>query len=903
MKKKVGVLLAMLGACALGGVLTACGGGGVSIEKFDVQATAQGEIGISYFIPKVVATDSEGNKITASASVKDSAGKAVEVKDNMFTPTSMSDYTITYTVSYGNKKTVSKNMVLSVYDMTDPVIETELMHDIYAPEGGAVDFGGITVKDNSGEAITPVITAKSGERDVTIDNGVLNAEKGNEYVVTVSAKDSSDNTVSDTFTVHAVDVLTAENGVGINNEWYETEISDEYARTGEYSYKIDIFAKNVSWFADEGMFGEMGVVSAETYRYLSFWVYFDFESAGFNGVVNLKSSRYATALYDETGTEVPVRWPGDTMHELKDGHFYRFVVDMQSPLSDEYGPMANIRNYWAELGVWDLDINNNALSPVPAYFDDVKLVKESDLETTLAAEWGKSSKGKKLGARHEGNVISNYEIEEDLKPTTSCASSTRSTERVLEGTYSAKFTAYPDQAWVNINSFIPATAIAEGQTRMHLFVFVPTTADGTCSVTICHAKNYTYGGRIGIGNQVAYLAAGNVYTLQETITVKNGDGTADVQTSHIPTNRWVCLEFDIPEEGVEDIFLSLDGHSEVSCIYIDAISFGEKIAEPNAPVPETPQPSGLDSIDIAFEDEREKGEGASAAMEISAEQKHGGESSLKLTALGTNTWIETAGIFRSGVLGKDMDVKLWIYIVDAGREEAAVRLTINGVSIQTTSGNGWDGEAEGYYTCVKTGAWDYLAFTLAEGSNLADLKLLVPGFVDTTVQGSVYLDDVTGKPKATAEEETVVYGFESATEKGTTDSVKSVEISTEQKHSGESSLKITAYDGNNWIDAKGFMKSKVLEEETTLRLWIYIDDGAVELPVTVKLADGTVVPSAPETGMGWTQNDRSYLKPGDWRSITFTLAAGTDLGTLNLLVEVFAEAGGSVYLDDLETVK
>ncbi|MDE5896655.1 MAG: hypothetical protein K2H43_02435, partial [Clostridia bacterium] len=279
MKKRAGLLLAALGTVALGGALTACGGdgGGVTIDKFEVQAAAEGEIGISYYIPKVVATDSEGNKITASATVKDSEGNAVEVTDNMFTPTSMSQYTVTYTVAYGNKQSVSKDMILSVYDMTDPVIETDLMHDIYAPDGGTFDFKQIKIKDNSGESITPVLSATCNGQEVSLENGVLNAAKGGEYVVTVSAEDSSGNKTSDRFTVHAVEALGAENGVGINNKWYPTEVSDKYARTGEYSYMIDIFSKGISWFADEGMFGEMGVEATEDYRYLSYWVYFDLE--------------------------------------------------------------------------------------------------------------------------------------------------------------------------------------------------------------------------------------------------------------------------------------------------------------------------------------------------------------------------------------------------------------------------------------------------------------------------------------------------------------------------------------------------------------------------------------------------------------------------------------------------
>ncbi len=215
-------------------------------------------------------------------------------------------------------------------------------------------------------------------------------------------------------------ITYAEHGAAFNNEWYPTQISDEYARTGEYSYKVDLFGPNVSWFADKAVFGECAMLAETSYQYLSFWVYFDIEGAGFSGTVLVRDNQYETRFYDERGTEILPRWGEETdgLYEFSDGHWYRWVVDTTKVIAgadgilpSDKGAFQDPGDYSVNLGVWDIEINNNALRAVPVFIDDVKYLADTQaLETSLAAEWGPSSKGKKNAEYHTDGTIANYEI-------------------------------------------------------------------------------------------------------------------------------------------------------------------------------------------------------------------------------------------------------------------------------------------------------------------------------------------------------------------------------------------------------------------------------------------------------------------------------------------------------------
>lgn len=664
MKKILLTLSALFLGTVLFAAMAACSDN-TTLTKFEVPAAGNGEVGTVYVIERVTAIDSRDNKIQADVEVKDSAGNTVTVTDYTFIPTTLDPYTIYYTVEYGRNKTETKTSTVNIFDLTDPTIETDLTKDIFAPQGGSIDLSEITVKDNSGEDIRPQITVS---RDgVVLDNvgNTLDLSTQGIYTIEVTAQDSSGNSAEATYNVHAISKLDAEHGVPLSNEWYATEISDEYARTGDYSYKVDLFGPNVNWFSDKAVFGECTTLLDSQYKYLSFWIYFDVEGAGFNGTVLVKDNQYNSRFYDERGNEILPRWGEETdgLYEFSDGMWYRWVIDTTEVIAGADGVLPSDRasfqdlcEYSVNLGVWDIDIGNNALHAVPVYIDDVQCIADDALlEESLADNWGPSSKGKKYVTYHDGDVIANYEIPEDVVSTSTCKSAERSQEQIFSGDWSLKLTGYPTNTWVTGSKIFRATN-ANGATRAMMWMYVPYGESGEAAVRLRDGSDQGP----SLTNQKAYKM--NADGTLSLLVTQQGASSQDWYTT-IPLNTWFCIEFDLPEYGISEVTVIVESFwvngqqltpevlgEDLLSVYIDDVKFVRTREYPV--IADFEQPSDAVLTDVGC-----------ARAEISSEQKHGGEYSLRMQAWGSNSWLDVSGLFS-----KDIDAQgatrmsFWIYV-------------------------------------------------------------------------------------------------------------------------------------------------------------------------------------------------------------------------------------------------
>lgn len=99
----------------------------LTLEEFKIPESAFVELGETYTCSPVSAKDSAGNWYVAVVKVTNAAGEEMSLTQNVFTPEALGDYTVTYTVTFGNNQTESKSYTLEVGDMTEPEIESETL--------------------------------------------------------------------------------------------------------------------------------------------------------------------------------------------------------------------------------------------------------------------------------------------------------------------------------------------------------------------------------------------------------------------------------------------------------------------------------------------------------------------------------------------------------------------------------------------------------------------------------------------------------------------------------------------------------------------------------------------------------------------------------------------------------
>ena len=362
---------------------------GLQVTEFDVDETKvdSADVGSEYTVKKVVVKASDGKYYQTTVIVKDPLGADVSVTDNKFTCDVIGEYTITYTVSLGDATPISKSYKLNVIDVSEPEIVTTLSENNITMLGSTFDISTITVTDNSKQSITPEISVSfNGESILPTDNIVTFDSKGT-YTISAKAADSSDNAVQQDFNVYTV--MDNESGKYYNNEWYPTEISDAFAKTGTHSYKFGMFSKASQWFNDYSMLGDVKLLNCDSAKYVSFWMYCDSKAVGLDNVSLVQNARYnKQKVYDVYGNEVALDWQGKI--DLVHNNWYRFVISMtefemageiQDHADADTQPITeSLNSFCCYFNSWDNDAGSNSSKAVDVYLDDVRLLGDEDDE-------------------------------------------------------------------------------------------------------------------------------------------------------------------------------------------------------------------------------------------------------------------------------------------------------------------------------------------------------------------------------------------------------------------------------------------------------------------------------------------------------------------------------------------
>ena len=387
MKKSIIALLSLTCMFSALAFASCAGGGAKSVAEFNVDENMKYvEIGEAYSIPKVAAKDNKGNFVAPTITVQDPNGADVTVTNNVFRPAIVGIYTVTYTVTVG-EDTQTKSFKLEVYDETEPLVDIDLQWYNITMPGSTFDISTITATDNSGEAVTPVVTVLCNDEEVDLGGGtvVTFTEKGT-YKINVKAEDSSGNKENRDYVVYTH--VGYEDGVFCENQFYANEVSEDFARHGEKSMKIDIFGgqPGFSYYNDSSILGELylyGNTKAKPYKWLSYWIYFDAAGAGVNASANLLASWYDIhGIYDAYGRELTSTTNdiGDTLYEFQKNTWYRIVTDittLDNPLDHgEVRPISEcLLDYGIYFGAWDNTNGTNQFdTSVKAYIDDIHFI-------------------------------------------------------------------------------------------------------------------------------------------------------------------------------------------------------------------------------------------------------------------------------------------------------------------------------------------------------------------------------------------------------------------------------------------------------------------------------------------------------------------------------------------------
>lgn len=359
-----------------------------TIVDFNVKegSTELIDVGDTYLVPSVRAKDNYGNYYVADISATDPDGQDVTVEDDSFVCYKMGVYTVTYTVNYNISDSISKSFYVEALDVSAPTVDTELyIHNICRP-GQVIDLSDIKIVDNSGEEITPEINVLFNgveEPDAIVDNK-LTASKEGTYILEISATDSSENSMLEEYYIYTL--MDFEHGYSFDqNDTYGTDVVDDYAFNGNYSYEFGAFDANPSWFNDYSMLGYVKILDDEA-KYVSFWIYFEDEA--YTDI--LKAIYHDTKVYDSTGNELPEYHLGG--YEMKGGNWYRFVVNMDElVLEGEFFDHDDVEANPDTLGmipfyfgVWDPANNDSAKRSQKVYIDDVKLTNNPEEENYKA---------------------------------------------------------------------------------------------------------------------------------------------------------------------------------------------------------------------------------------------------------------------------------------------------------------------------------------------------------------------------------------------------------------------------------------------------------------------------------------------------------------------------------------
>lgn len=163
---------------------------------------------IAYVEPGITVTDNSGEILTPVIT----GAVDINVKGS---------YIITYTATDSSNNTSSKTRTVNVIDTIAPVMSLLGANPLAVGIKTTYVEPGVTVTDNSGEILIPVIS------------GAVNMNVKGAYILTYTATDSSNNTSSITRTVNVIDIIapvitligTNPLNLGIRNTYIEPGVT------------------------------------------------------------------------------------------------------------------------------------------------------------------------------------------------------------------------------------------------------------------------------------------------------------------------------------------------------------------------------------------------------------------------------------------------------------------------------------------------------------------------------------------------------------------------------------------------------------------------------------------------------------------------------------------------------
>lgn len=365
-------------------------------ENFVIDTTTRElSYGESFTVEPFSAKDKDGAWHDAVITVVDPDGNPCEVVDGAFTPTKLGNYTVTYTINYGEggSQQMTKSFIVEVKDLTAPVIEG-FSKDSITTLGSTVDLSSLKLVDNLDQTIgnTEISVTFNGEAVALTDNKFVADQKGC-YVISVKGEDSSGNKVDEELQVFTI--IDFEQGRIQENIWYDMEIDESRAYHGNNGAKVHWFDRDVTYVNDGSLLGSDTTILDLDAKYLSFWVYFDGANTGFEQLlIQTKYTYFTTYMFKEYGGEMEHYWQWDFAYEMNQDNWYRMVIDLDECTNICKDPKyqyidgakeakpnpTTFADVMFGFGLWDLGIGGVPVDVVDCYIDDIRLTNTLDDE-------------------------------------------------------------------------------------------------------------------------------------------------------------------------------------------------------------------------------------------------------------------------------------------------------------------------------------------------------------------------------------------------------------------------------------------------------------------------------------------------------------------------------------------